>query len=362
MDHFDRKKRARFENKKRADRKAKKTMESIDISSVYYLDGVVVAPDFVFLATQLNTLDPRETAHTRMSTYNPAEQELPFGYFDLEDNIVSVHAYRTLPPDKKRFVCLGAQGAVHFVRGSTREVRTERISGAGMLEGSFGGLMSHLREIDGQLWACGQHGQVYRRFGVDDWRENDQGIRVRVDPAQDGADRIGEMLEAISTAPMLSCIDGTGASDVYVVGLRGFMAHFDGEQWTEIGLPVSEHLEWVRCNGPDEVWVCGHNGTLLKGSARTGFRRLGRSEDRRTFVCLAPFDGAVYLSTEDGLFRFDGQSISRVKSKLKPELQDAWRLDRVDGVLWSIGIRDLARFDGRQWVRIHHPDNEPIRR
>jgi len=336
-------------------------MASSDVSSVYYLDGVVIAPDFVFLATQLNALDPRETAHTRMSTYNPAEQELPFGYFDLEDNIVSVHAYRILPQDKKRFACLGAQGAVHFVRGSTREVRTEQIPGAGMLDGNFGGLMSHLREIDGQLWACGQHGQVYRRFGVDDWRENDQGIRVKVDPAQYGPDRIGEMLEAVSTAPMLSCIDGTRASDVYVVGLRGYMAHFDGKRWTEIGLPVNEHLEWVRCNGPDEVWVCGHNGTLLKGNARTGFQGLGDSDGQQTFVCLATFNRAVYLSAENGLFQFDGKSISRVKSKLKPELQDAWRLDGIDGVLWSIGVTDLARFDGRKWVRIDHPDNEQIR-
>ncbi|OWQ48354.1 hypothetical protein CDL60_07200 [Roseateles noduli] len=96
-------------------------MPSSDVSSVYFLDGVVIAHDFVFLATQLDSLDPRETAHTRCSTYNPAEQELPFGYFDLEDNIVSVHAYRNLPEDKKRFVCLGPQGSVHFVRGSTRK-------------------------------------------------------------------------------------------------------------------------------------------------------------------------------------------------------------------------------------------------
>lgn len=335
-------------------------MASNDVSSVYYLDGVIIAPDFLFLATQLDSLDPRETAHTRMSTYNPAEQELPFGYFDLEDNIVSVHAYRTLPQDKKRFACLGTHGAVHFVRGSTREVRTEQIPGAGMLNGNFGGLMSSLREIEDQLWACGQHGQVYRRFGVDDWRENDQGIRMKVDPARYGVDRIGEMLKTVSTAPMLSCIDGTSASDVYVVGLRGYMAHFDGVKWTELGSPVNEHLEWVRCYGKDEVWVCGHNGTLLRGNARAGFASLSSSDDRQAFVCLTKFNNAVYLSAEEGLFQFDGKSISSVKSRLKPQLRDAWRLDQFDGVMWSIGVTDLARFDGKKWMRVDHPDNEPI--
>jgi hypothetical protein len=32
----------------------------------------------------------------------------------------------------------------------------------------------------------------------------------------------------------------------------------------------------------------------------------------------------------------------------------------VDGVLWSIGPKDIARFDGQAWVRIHDPDNPRI--
>jgi hypothetical protein len=44
-----------------------------------------------------------------------------------------------------------------------------------------------------------------------------------------------------------------------------------------------------------------------------------------------------------------------------PELQDAHVVDACDGVLWSIGEKDIARFDGKQWVRVDHPDNPPIR-
>jgi photosystem II stability/assembly factor-like uncharacterized protein len=220
--------------------------------------------------------------------------------------------------------------------------------------------MTHLREIDGQLWACGQHGQVYRRFGVDDWRRSDQGIRVEVNPTEYGPNRISEMLEVMSSAPMLSCIDGTSGSDVYVVGLQGYMAHFDGTAWTTIELPVDQHLEWVRCVGEDEVWVCGHNGTLLKGNAKSGFISLSGLDDQQTFVCLTKFNNSVYLSAEEGLFVYDGKAISLVKSKLKPGIQDAWRLDQVDGVMWSVGVTDLVRFDGRKWARVEHPDNEPI--
>ncbi len=329
-------------------------------SSVHYLDGIAIGPDLIFFACQLDALDSSETAHTRMSNYNPAgSQDSAFGFFDLEDNIVSVHAYRTLPEDKKRFVCLGRHGDVHFVRGSTREVRTEKIPGAGMVDGNFGGLLSHLREIDGQLWACGQHGQIYRRRGTDDWVRADEGVRVWIDPAR-FRDRSDEMLELMSSAPMLSCVDGSSLSDVYVVGMNGYMAYFDGDGWTQVELPTQDHLEWIRCYGPSEVWVCGYNGALLKGNVREGFKRMSGNDDSETFVCLTKFNGKVYLSAEEGLFIFDGKKVAPVKTKLKPELQDAWRVDHADGVLWSIGVKDLARFDGKRWQRIQDPDNEVI--
>lgn len=334
---------------------------SNDVSGVYYLDASCAASDFVYLATQLESLDPAEAWHTRMSILDLSDPDTPWAYHDYEDNIVSVHAYRgdiEDLPDGSRFVALGRHGTVRFNQRN-EPTFVEQISEAGMVEGRFGGLMSNLRQIDGQLWACGQHGQVYRRFGRDDWRRADAGIRVDVNPAA-YAGNVEQMLEKISTAPMLNCIDGTSGNDVYVVGMQGFMAHFDGTQWTEMALPVDEHLEWVRCYGPEEVLVCGHNGTLLKGNSRSGFKSVSGIDDHQTFVCVAKFNDKVYLSAEEGLFLWDGKKIASVKTKLKPELQDAWRLDQADGYLWSVGVSDMARFDGKTWERIQHPDNEMI--
>lgn len=99
---------------------------------------------------------------------------------------------------------------------------------------------------------------------------------------------------------------------------------------------------------------------MLRGNARQGFKRLGGKDSQRTFVCLTKFKDAVYLCAEEGLFVWNGKSVTPVRAKLKPELQDASRVDQVDGVLWSIGIKDIARFDGKKWVRFEDPDNEPI--
>jgi hypothetical protein len=138
------------------------------------------------------------------------------------------------------------------------------------------------------------------------------------------------------------------------------MVHFNGRTWSTIPLKTDEHLQWVRCYGPNEIWACGFNGTVLVGNARQGFRDVSTVDDNQTWVCLTKYQDKIYLCEEDGLHVFDGKSIKSVVTGLKPELQDAWRVDHADGVLWSIGVKDLARFDGTRWERIHHPDNPRI--
>ena len=79
---------------------------------------------------------------------------------------------------------------------------------------------------------------------------------------------------------------------------------------------------------------------------------------------MALHNGVGYLATNVGLFKFDpakpGGGFVKVRTGLVPELQDANVVQSVEGVLWSLGSKDLARFDGNAWQRFQHPDNPPI--
>ncbi len=74
------------------------------------------------------------------------------------------------------------------------------------------------------------------------------------------------------------------------------------------------------------------------------------------FWGLEHFEGKVYLSALKGLFIFDGTSVERLTTGLKPEI-GGYRLAARNGVLWSFGVDDLAKFDGKKWTRLKHPDN-----
>lgn len=326
------------------------------MASVHYLDFVLMEHDFAYIACQLDDIDPRRHAHTRMSVYQGSSAKNWY-FHDIKMNAISVTAARY---DGKRYqITLSKEGEVEwFHNGGGGIIRTEKIPEAGVRSGTKG-FMNHLRQIGDTLYACGQNGQVYKRYGLNDWRSFDDGVYKPV--SYDSKDLVA-MAKAISDRRFLNCIDGSSASDIYVVGFNGYMAHYNGAKWTQVKLNTDEHLQWVRCYSADEVWVCGYNGTLLVGNARAGFKEVSGVEDNVTWWCLAKYQGNIYLSAGSGLYAYDNSTkkIQRIKTGLKPDCKDSYRVDAVDGALWSVGAKDIVRLHNGKWDRIHDVDNERI--
>ncbi|MEO3715721.1 hypothetical protein [Roseateles flavus] len=216
--------------------------------------------------------------------------------------------------------------------------------------------MSDLRQIGEHLYACGGAGQVYKRVAPNQWEHMDQGLLQ----APDVSERI-----------LPRAIHGPDESDIYLVGclsasgLPPLVYHWDGSRWLRLPLPeVAERITNIHVESKDRIWLCGSNGTLLLGNARDGFRSLSTVDDNQLFLSVTLFEGRAYLGSNLGLFVYDpadaAAGIRPVVTGLVPELQDANIVDSVEGVLWSIGPKDIARFDGQSWTRIHHPDNPPI--
>jgi hypothetical protein len=55
-------------------------------------------------------------------------------------------------------------------------------------------------------------------------------------------------------------------------------------------------------------------------------------------------------SQKDGLLK-------EVNTGLIPKLTDANAISVSNGMLWSVGYKDIVRFDGKNWMRLVHPDN-----
>ena len=115
---------------------------------------------------------------------------------------------------------------------------------------------------------------------------------------------------------------------------------------------------------PERVWVCGRHGTLLSGNRREGFHPVAGVSQVASFSRMAMFGGHLYLgayANPRGLFVYDDGRMKRVRSGLKPDIEDVNMIEAVDDVLWVMGAKDLLRFDGDNWERIAFPGNDPIR-
>jgi hypothetical protein len=327
----------------------------------HFLDGCVLEHDFIYMAAHLDDLEYEKYAHTLMigfDAYSIGYGEVGNGWWghDLNMDIVSLCVKKATNNSDRMICALSKEGEIELYSSKAGKGVTEKIPDAGLrlseYKGGAVGYVTHIREIGGRLYVCGMSGQVYAREASGKWVHHDEGL-FRPSAYDDDSDD--------DPVNLFNCIDGNDARDLYVVGDDGVAFHHDGYMWSKLDVPTTEHLQWVRCYGRDEVYLCGYNGVLLKGNARDGFKDVSTVEDNYTWWCLCKFQDKVYLSAVEGLFAWDGQKIAKVVTGLQPEVE-TWRVDAdpAGKSLWSFGVKDLVRFDGQHWQRFHHPDNPRI--
>lgn len=311
-----------------------------------------VAVNRQFLIVSCSRLEERFDGFARLCIFTP-DKPVHWRYFDLPLTISAAALQSATGPDgaAEAFVFAAEDGdIVRLPVGKPPEM--ERIAGAGLWDDDSEGwgYMNAVRQIGASLYACGDGGQVYRREGEDDWEHVDDGI---LQPAE------GEH------SLMLNAIGGPGEDSVYVAGWdsdsnAGLLLHRGaGGVWTRVPIEAAK-LTGLCVEGPDTIWACGHGGVLLRGNYSSGFNDVSALDDTRNYSAVAVHGGKVYLATSEGLFVREGDSVKPVDTGLAPAYSDGHMLQAVDGVLWSIGYRDIARFDGARWERIAFPGNPPI--
>lgn len=336
-------------------------------ASLSFGHGCAISRDIAYMPGFLDALDD-EVRFTRLAVLAPDTEEKWF-HHDLDGHrIVSVCLRKATASQERAACALSDEGVVEFASRSGN--RFEQIPGAGLGPGSRGlGTLSRIREVGNTLFACGAGNQLYERQDGT-WRAIDQQITAapqaaladivnRVQSAKGGMSDDDLLALTARTADLggLDDIAGHEESDLYTCGLAGQLWHWNGQQFQKIEIPTSEHLHAIHVVSPETVYVCGHNGTLLKGNKNDGFRSLIGPEVTMTFWGVREFDGKVYLSTTEGLFVHSHLGFYEVPlpKTLGPTVINA--LDSSESVLWAFAQRFAARLIDDRWERFDHPDN-----
>ena len=63
--------------------------------------------------------------------------------------------------------------------------------------------------------------------------------------------------------PGLSAIWGSSPSDIYAVGTRGVIIHYDGSSWNEMDSGTENDLLAVWGSSANDIYIAGADGTIL---------------------------------------------------------------------------------------------------
>ena len=328
--------------------------------------GCLLANDFPLLG---ETLDAAE-GNSVITTFAPGLRPNAPWRSQIMENwlIVSVVFWA----ERELRCILGREGKVNIYGPGGKPDCVFQIANAGVFDdGAIGlGYVNRIRPVGAGLYVCGQSRQVYRF----DWDGGDLATGRWVDfagpmrqapmsePPEDSNDdeAFDRWLDENDAIDFVD-IAGPSEDDIYAVGDEAW--HWDGARWTQLAMPTDEALAAIKVVSPELIWIVGHNGTLLAGNARDGFRDQSTVDDNQNFTGVEWFGDRLFLASNFGMFTFDPatRKIERYATDLKPDLKDTHMLEAKDGILWSFGFKDLAWFDGSRWTRVDHPDNPPIR-
>jgi hypothetical protein len=230
-------------------------------------------------------------------------------------------------------LCLvGEFGQVLLVGSGDRH--EEHVGGAAQALGDRGPLRG-VRAIGQHVYCVGMDRQAHRRHSASgSWASFDTGL-----PPAAAGDVAG-----------LEAIDGYSETDIYAVGWDGEIWQHDGQRWLERDSPVNTVLVDVCCAEDGWVYACGRNGVLIKGrNDRWSVVDIGGFPD--DIWSLASYQGRLYLATMDYVLTLGQQSLDVVDMGADAA-KTCYDLVADQGVLWSIGAKDVLSFDGTAWTRI----------
>ncbi|WIF70065.1 hypothetical protein QN096_13265 [Metapseudomonas otitidis] len=238
----------------------------------------------------------------------------------------------------ERFIVLGTDGSINVSGGG--EVKEEPPIRPTGIDPRKRGPLREIRGIaNGRAYVVGTCRQAYVRDDEGQWRCIDQS-------AQGG--------DVDITDTSFESIDGFDEQEIYTVGWEGEIWTYDGATFTQLTSPTNLALYKVRCAPDGFVYACGQLGTLLRGRGDQ-WEVIEHGSTTEDLWGMEIFNGEVYVSSTRFVYRL-------VDGKLKAvDFGDdvpgsCYHLSAADGIMWSIGPKDVMEFDGSTWKRILQVD------
>ncbi|WP_415182318.1 hypothetical protein [Phaeovulum sp.] len=260
-----------------------------------------------------------ENPHAVLYSMSPSTAS-ELGYFDFA---VSDLTYAN---GGKTRVAVGHYAEAIIIEGTTTTLETINPN-----EWPIRGVSEAGRDIV----ACGANLRVYRRLGPDNWEEFGPGDNMSDEFQNNHLESIG----------------GYSESEIYATGRDGMIWWYDGAHWTGVQCATNLAFLSVVCAEDGYVYVGGINGIMAKGR-RDEFVVYTPPAPLRDIWALQDFRGAIYCAMTRALLTWTPDEGFVPVPEAMLLAKTFYNLGKGKEVLWSLGEKDVLRFDGAAWTRI----------
>jgi hypothetical protein len=152
----------------------------------------------------------------------------------------------------------------------------------------------------------------------------------------------------VPTSEDLFGVWGSAPDDVWFVGAKGTALHFDGQAITAVTLPTTETLLAIHGTASQDIWVVGEKGVILHYDGTWAQRGSGLTFDLLGVYAASTSEVWAAGKDKQALF-FDGTQWS-------PEVSEAtdWRrgvFARSRNDAWLAATRGVSHYDGIAWTK-----------
>ena len=146
----------------------------------------------------------------------------------------------------------------------------------------------------------------------------------------------------------LSGVSGVNPSDVFVVGARGTVLHFDGTRWKEQKSGTSRNLSAVWAVSPTDVFAVGFDGLILHFDGKEWRQQASGTTRTLSAIWGDSPSHLVAVGRSGTILRYDGKVWRAEGSGTRHDLLAVWGSSARD--VYAGGARGtLLHFDGSSW-------------
>ena len=198
------------------------------------------------------------------------------------------------------------------------------------------GTIWSLKTIDNKLYAAACNRSVGVKEGIDNWSWLTADIPYNTGNYSEGFDDV----------------DGFSAKDLYAVGGKGDVWHYNGKTWRAVNFPAKDELATVCCGADGKVYISGASGVSFVGR-EDRWQKIDAPNLPFAFKDMLWYESKVWCTNAHGVWWIEGDKLMQADIPNSVKVC-AGNLSTRDGVLMLAGFGGAAMLENGEWNTLFH--------